>query len=282
MSNVDRIASIIRDIKSISLRLGAVKNYAAYVGVFGGPPGDVSYRKEYGGQWFLVGQGSDPNALMGILRKKVRGPNTESHVIDTPVTNLPRQVGTQFNGVTGQDLIRKLRGKSVGGIGPSFRAASDEIDRMVRIAYEDEALRKPLLMLIRKEAQRGGRGRKGIDQCNVGGTAKITGKAVLTGGTWDGSEGEVKDGTWDDPDAFKAQNRPQELTKELEEALKNHDWFYAYSDDFAYWSAGDRSLNRIRKLLDNVPKDIGRKLWKKYKPKEKGEKAIPDDPYKRS
>ena len=30
--------------------------------------------------------------------------------------------------------------------------------------------------------------------------------------------------------------------------LKNHDWYYAYSDDHRYWSAGNRQSRELRSL----------------------------------
>lgn len=53
----------------------------------------------------------------------------------------------------------------------------------------------------------------------------------------------------------------------LEVKLKGHDWTYAYSDDYRYWSAGNANWSEIQRLLKLVPKRVGNRLLKKYTPK---------------
>jgi len=53
----------------------------------------------------------------------------------------------------------------------------------------------------------------------------------------------------------------------LEEALKSHDWYSAFSDDASYWHAGERSWDRILKLKAMVPVDTWIALYDKYAPK---------------
>ena len=40
--------------------------------------------------------------------------------------------------------------------------------------------------------------------------------------------------------------------KKLKEMLKNHDWFYNYSDDFSWYSSGKASLDKIHKIIRNA------------------------------
>ena len=42
----------------------------------------------------------------------------------------------------------------------------------------------------------------------------------------------------------------------LEKLLKNHDWFYQYSDDFSIYERGDRELDAINEVI-NALKDAG-------------------------
>ena len=39
---------------------------------------------------------------------------------------------------------------------------------------------------------------------------------------------------------------------EFEDALKRHDWTYAYSDDFRYWNSGERSMNAIAQMAKEL------------------------------
>ena len=40
--------------------------------------------------------------------------------------------------------------------------------------------------------------------------------------------------------------------KKLKEMLKNHDWFYNYSDDFSWYSSGRDELDAIHKIIRNA------------------------------
>ena len=44
--------------------------------------------------------------------------------------------------------------------------------------------------------------------------------------------------------------------KTLEELLKDHDWFYQYSEDFSVWESGRRESNTINTVI-NALKDAG-------------------------
>ena len=54
--------------------------------------------------------------------------------------------------------------------------------------------------------------------------------------------------------------------KELEKALKNHDWFYMYSDDSRAYNKGRDESDKIHKLIKDIG-DEGKKLYKKYSKK---------------
>ena len=58
--------------------------------------------------------------------------------------------------------------------------------------------------------------------------------------------------------------------KILENTLKNHDWFYYYSDDFSVYENGQRSFDKINELIELLENnDLGKKandLYKKYEP----------------
>ena len=53
---------------------------------------------------------------------------------------------------------------------------------------------------------------------------------------------------------------------ELERRLQSHDWTYAYSDDYRYWSAGESNWKRICILELQVSIEKFQELWKKYAP----------------
>ncbi len=42
----------------------------------------------------------------------------------------------------------------------------------------------------------------------------------------------------------------------LEKLLKNHDWFYQYSDDFSVYECGDRESDAINEVI-NALRDAG-------------------------
>lgn len=58
---------------------------------------------------------------------------------------------------------------------------------------------------------------------------------------------------------------PNDLREQLIDALKHHDWFYEYSDDFREWSAGNAHHQKILNLRDQVAD--GEALYQQYKPK---------------
>lgn len=44
------------------------------------------------------------------------------------------------------------------------------------------------------------------------------------------------------------------LTKvEFMEMLKNHDWYYQFSDDHRYWTRGTKEAEEIQKAIDKQP-----------------------------
>jgi len=43
--------------------------------------------------------------------------------------------------------------------------------------------------------------------------------------------------------------------EKLERLLRNHDWFYAYSDDYRVWSAGEGRSREIRELVQKLGND---------------------------
>ena len=58
--------------------------------------------------------------------------------------------------------------------------------------------------------------------------------------------------------------------KTLESLLKNHDWFYQYSDDYSVYENGQRSLDTIQKIMETC-KELGfskeaNDLYEKYEP----------------
>ena len=58
--------------------------------------------------------------------------------------------------------------------------------------------------------------------------------------------------------------------KTLEDLLKNHDWFYQYSDDFSVYECGDRTWNTITTVMKALENDgFGKEvdeLYEKYLP----------------
>ena len=55
----------------------------------------------------------------------------------------------------------------------------------------------------------------------------------------------------------------------LERMLKNHDWYYAMSDDFRWYSAGETQRRRILALVEQLG-DEGRRLYESYSLKHMG------------
>ena len=56
------------------------------------------------------------------------------------------------------------------------------------------------------------------------------------------------------------------LEEQLEDALKNHDWYHAMSDSHRVWATGERSLSRIKKLMREVDPIKAEDLWHSYAP----------------
>ena len=54
----------------------------------------------------------------------------------------------------------------------------------------------------------------------------------------------------------------------LEETLKRHDWYHAYSDDHRYWASGEASLRKIRELMKQIPEQRAKELWNQYAPQD--------------
>ena len=55
---------------------------------------------------------------------------------------------------------------------------------------------------------------------------------------------------------------------ELCQALKNHDWYYEYSDDHRVWSNGSRERSKIKGLMSKLPKQYAAELYNKYAPEQ--------------
>lgn len=55
------------------------------------------------------------------------------------------------------------------------------------------------------------------------------------------------------------------VRKELEEALKWHDWYYEFSDDIGVWRRGQGNYERILNLMSRYAKMMGSeaadKIW---------------------
>jgi len=67
------------------------------------------------------------------------------------------------------------------------------------------------------------------------------------------------------------------MLQDLEEHLKNHDWYYTYSDDHRYWTAGCESADRLTKEMNEL-KSLGfgaeaQALWDTHCPWAKEEDA---------
>ena len=62
----------------------------------------------------------------------------------------------------------------------------------------------------------------------------------------------------------------------LEELLKRHDWYYAFSDDHRYWVSGEAASKRIKAKRNEVGEDVFKRLWDQYCPwaKEDKEKNV--------
>lgn len=106
----------------------AEEKYLAYVGV-----SSVQYptvKNDY--EWFLVGEGSTSKELMPVVQKKVHGSNMTSHIIKTSATPIKKFKGT------GPELIKKLGGKSVGGVGGSLKSSVIEARKSSMLKVGDK------------------------------------------------------------------------------------------------------------------------------------------------
>jgi hypothetical protein len=62
------------------------------------------------------------------------------------------------------------------------------------------------------------------------------------------------------------------LKNKLEEQLKDHDWFYEYSDDHRYYKAGKKEFLEIWETIEEMQKvgenefDLAIDMYKQYKP----------------
>ena len=48
----------------------------------------------------------------------------------------------------------------------------------------------------------------------------------------------------------------------LEKLLKNHDWFYQYSDDYSVYERGDRESNTINEVINALQLTVGHECVK--------------------
>ncbi len=57
------------------------------------------------------------------------------------------------------------------------------------------------------------------------------------------------------------------IVQELEQCLKEHDWYYSFSDDHRYWSRGFSQRKHIFSLKEQLNDDkLFDELYKKYAP----------------
>lgn len=68
---------------------------------------------------------------------------------------------------------------------------------------------------------------------------------------------------------FQAGELTGDIWVDLEKRLKDHDWYYAYSDDHRVWMSGEKSRALLLGLLGEAAKvDVykARKMFGKYAP----------------
>ena len=68
-----------------------------------------------------------------------------------------------------------------------------------------------------------------------------------------------------------------DMLNEFERALKNHDWYYDYSDDGGVWRRGMEENDKIRRMRARLieqgqQSDVDR-LWQQYCPWAEGAKS---------
>lgn len=65
---------------------------------------------------------------------------------------------------------------------------------------------------------------------------------------------------------------PATAEEYLDYLVERHDLTYAYSDDHSYWVAGERSLDKIRRVAKEVARDVAVNIWNAWVDK----KIVPD------
>lgn len=65
---------------------------------------------------------------------------------------------------------------------------------------------------------------------------------------------------------FLVWNFPETNLEKLELALKEHDWWFDYSDDFRVWSNGMHERSEIQRLMGIVGNPQAKELYDKYSP----------------
>jgi hypothetical protein len=55
-------------------------------------------------------------------------------------------------------------------------------------------------------------------------------------------------------------------TKELEQKLRDHDWWHQYSDDYSVVRRGERQWSELVALINTFPIETVRPLWIKHSP----------------
>ena len=64
------------------------------------------------------------------------------------------------------------------------------------------------------------------------------------------------------------QNENIKLLVQLEELLKNHDWYYAMSDDHYYYTKGRKQSDKIQQAMEKLNNNncsvMARELYDKY------------------
>jgi len=53
----------------------------------------------------------------------------------------------------------------------------------------------------------------------------------------------------------------ENLAGQLELLLRNHDWYYDYSDDHRSWTKGKRERDEINALVKKMPEAEARAVW---------------------
>jgi hypothetical protein len=67
----------------------------------------------------------------------------------------------------------------------------------------------------------------------------------------------------------KKEDLTGEIWTDLEQRLKNHDWYYAFSDDHRVWQSGEASRHILLNLMNEAVKIDpykARKMFARYAP----------------